>query len=76
MRLVLIEWEDAFNGDHKWTEIADIPKRISPMVIQTVGFVVRRSKKRVTLTMSVARNKTCCDMFTIPTAMIRKEVAL
>lgn len=77
--LKLIEWEDAFNGDHKWLDVADIPERVDPMTITTVGFELRRDEDRVTLAMSygASRDKpTCCDLFTIPVATIRKERVL
>lgn len=77
--LKLIEWEDAYNGNHGWIEVGTIPKKVEPLIVRTVGFEVRRSKKRVTLAMSYGNSRdepTCCDLFTIPIAMIRKERTL
>jgi hypothetical protein len=76
--LKMIVWEDAFNGDHGWLEVADIPE-VEPLLITTVGFEIRRDAHRVTLAMSYgdSRDKpTCCDLFTIPVGMIRKEKTL
>lgn len=77
--LKLIEWEDAFNGTHDWTDLCDIAPDHVPMLVTTTGFEVRRNKTVVTLAMSYceARDEpTCCDLFTIPLAMIRKERTL
>ena len=77
--LKLIEWEDAFNGDHEWTDVGDVPKHIKPLVIRTVGFELRRDSERVTLAMSYGQSRDdhrCCDLFTIPLGMIRKERVL
>ena len=74
--LVLIEWEDAYNGNHDWIEVASIPAKVKPLVLTTVGFELRRDKKRVTLAMTHGSSRdepTCCDLFTIPVGMIRKE---
>lgn len=73
--LKLIEWEDAFNGDHAWTSLDELEPS-EPLLIQTVGFEIRRDKARVTLAMSHGASRspeTVCDLFTIPLAMIRSE---
>lgn len=77
--LKLIEWEDAYNGNHEWIEAATIPAKVKPLIVTTVGFELRRDKKRVTLAMSYGDSRdepTCADLFTIPLAMIRRERAL
>jgi hypothetical protein len=74
--LKLIEWEDAYNGDHKWLAVDAIPDHVEPIVVRTVGFELRRDDKRVTLAMSYDDSRTepkCCDLFTIPLGMIRRE---
>lgn len=74
--LKLIEWEDAYNGNHDWIDVESIPDKVEPMVIRTVGFELRRDRERVTLAMSYNDSRdphTCSDLFTIPIAMIRKE---
>lgn len=77
--LKLIEWEDAYNGNHDWIEVETIPEKVRPLIITTVGFELRRDEERVTLAMSYGDSRdesTCCDLFTIPIAMIRHEKVL
>lgn len=77
--LKLIEWEDAYNGNHDWIDVASIPDEVDPMIIRTVGFELRRDGGRVTLAMSYndsREEQTCSDLFTIPVDMIRKERTL
>lgn len=77
--LKLIEWEDAFNGNHHWIEVGTIPDEVEPLTLTTVGFELRRNSERVTLAMTYGSSRdepTCCDLFTIPVAMIRKERTL
>jgi hypothetical protein len=77
--LKLIEWEDAYNGNHNWIDVATIPEAVEPLIITTVGFELKRNAERVTLAMSCGHSReepTCCDLFTIPVAMIRKERVL
>ena len=77
--LKLIEWEDAYNGNHDWIEVATIPDHVLPLLVTTVGWEVRRDNQRVTLAMSYGDSReepTCCDLFTIPVGMIRREKRL
>ena len=77
--LKLIEWEDAYNGDHEWIDVDDIALEAEPFVVTTGGFEVRRDKKHVVLAMSYGDSRataTCCDLFTIPLGMIRSEKTL
>lgn len=79
--LKLIEWEDAFNGNHRWHGLDDIPDKVEPWIVATVGFEIRRSAERVTLAMTYAggdddNEPTCMDLMTIPVGMIRKERVL
>lgn len=77
--LKLISWEDAFNGNHSWIEASSIPEHVEPLLITTVGFELRRDEHRVTLAMSYGDSReepTCCDLFTIPLGMIRRERVL
>ena len=76
MKLLLIEWEDAFNGNHSWFELDSAPTDPEPVLVKTVGFELVRTKERVTLVMSVGDNGNACDAFTIPVGMIRKEMVL
>jgi hypothetical protein len=77
--LKLIEWEDAYNGNHDWISVASIPELVEPLIISTVGFELRRDEHRVTLAMSYGDGReeaTCSDLFTIPVGMIRREKVL
>lgn len=77
--LKLIEWEDAYNGNHDWIDVETVPENVAPLIVTTVGFEVRRDDDRVTLAMSYGDSRdepTCCDLFTIPRAMIRREKVL
>lgn len=82
--LKLIEWEDAYNGNHDWFRLDTLPDAVAPVIVSTVGFEVQRNADRVTLAMSY-RGKhadhddddaNACDLFTIPVGMIRKEKVL
>ncbi len=77
--LKLIEWEDAYNGNHDWFKVDSLPEAVEPLIVTTVGFELQRNAERVTLAMSYGSSRedpTCCDLFTIPVAMIRKERTL
>lgn len=71
--LKLIEWEDAYSGDHRWTPAEDLVDEPVALIIQSIGFEVRRTAERLTLAMSLTSDGKVCDLFTIPLVMIRKE---
>lgn len=77
--LKLIEWEDAYNGNHDWIQVDTIPEGVGPLILTTVGFEIQRDAEHVTLAMSYGDSQddpTCCDLFTIPIALIRREKVL
>lgn len=78
--LVLVEWEDAYNGNHSWFELDSMPRSPKPVIVQTVGFEVRSNKRRLTLVSSLQtknRDKQhACDVFVIPAGMVRKRTVL
>lgn len=80
--LKLIIWEDAYNGDHEWFSLDDVPEEIEPMIMQTVGFELRRNEHRVMLCMSYGQQESnndtsqACDIFCIPIGMIIEEKTL
>lgn len=78
--LKLIEWEDAYNGNHDWFTLDSLPKAVAPVIVSTIGFEVQRNADRATLAMSYRDDRDdgpyACDLFTIPLAMIRKERTL
>jgi hypothetical protein len=55
--LRLIEWEDAYNGNHDWIDVATIPETVEPLIITTVGFELCRDRERVTLAMSYGSSR-------------------
>lgn len=73
----LIEWHDAYNGNHAWFDADTMPEEMSPAVVQTVGFEVQRTETQVTLSMSLATmpcgKQDLCDLFTIPLAVVVRE---
>lgn len=71
--LRLIEWHDAYNGDHVWFDAADLPPEDKTFTVLTMGFEVKRTERHVTLAMSVTSGGKLCDLFTIPLGMIVKE---
>lgn len=79
--LKLIEWEDAYNGNHDWFALDTMPEAVDPYVVVTVGWEVQRNAERVTLAMSYVPEQhengpRACDLFTIPVGMIRREKTL
>lgn len=81
--LVLVEWEDSYNGDHSWFRLSELPKAIEPAVLYTTGFLVQEQEARVTLSMSWqempsddGHDARLCDLFTIPRGCIRKLTIL
>lgn len=71
--LKLIEWHDAYSGDHAWFHADNLPTEDRPHSIITLGHEVRRTDQHVTLAMSASENGMLCDLFTIPLAMIVRE---
>lgn len=74
--LKLIEWHDAFNGNHGWFKADTMPDAIELMLVSTVGFEVQRIDTHVTLSMSAYErgdDMMLCDLFTIPLGMVVRE---
>jgi hypothetical protein len=71
--LKLIEWLDAFNGDHNWFKADKISEPVEPFIVQTIGFEVYRDESVVVLAMSSTNRDHLCDLFTIPLAIIVRE---
>ena len=79
--LVLVEWEDAYNGNHDWFGIGALPDVFAPVICRTVGWLVREHAARLTLAMTVTDHGrgaegTLCDLFTIPRGCIRATTLL
>lgn len=71
--LKLIEWHDAFAGNHAWFNADTMPEEIAPLVVQTIGFEVQRTSASVTLAMAQTDRGDLCNLFTIPLAMVVRE---
>jgi len=71
--LKLIEWHDSFNGNHRWFDADELPDKVTPLIVQTMGFEVQRNDTHVTLAMSVSSSDQLCDLFTIPISLIMRE---
>lgn len=71
--LKLIEWHDAYSGNHTWFKAERLTDEDQPHRIFTMGFEVMRTERHVTLSMSVTENEQLCDLFTIPLAMVVRE---
>lgn len=79
--LKLIEWEDAYNGNHGWCDPEGLPAEPPSHIVHTLGFEIRRTPDRVVLAMSWHSDDeggpaSVCDLFTIPVGMIRRERTL
>jgi hypothetical protein len=65
----LIKWSDSFGpGRSGWRDIEDVP--LKEYHISTIGFVIHRTKKLITVTTCIAHNGMVMDPFTIPTRCI------
>ena len=71
--LKLIEWHDAYSGDHKWVALSDLADRAAPLVTYSIGFEIRRDDKHITLAMTVNDEEKVSNLMTIPLAMIVRE---
>lgn len=73
--LVLIEWEDAYTGDHDWFKLDTLPDAVLPLNVMTAGFLVQANNERVTLAQSFSHDSAAC-LWTIPRKMIRSMTKL
>lgn len=78
--IVHVVWYDAFSRD-AWKGISEI-KTTTPAVIDTVGYLIRKDKKFIAVSHSVANeeesdreDEACCTIF-IPRGMIRSMKVL
>lgn len=73
--LLLVEWEDAYAGNHDWFKLNTMPEAVQPLVVMTAGFLVREDEDRITLATSFSHDS-AADLWTIPKPMIRKRTQL
>lgn len=73
--LVLIEWEDAYSGNHDWFKIETMPEAVQPVFVMSVGFLMRINPDRLTIAQSFSHDS-AASLWTIPRKMVRKITKL
>lgn len=51
--LKLVEWHDAYTGNHSWSRLDELPERPPAHVCTTLGFEISRDEAHVTLAMTI-----------------------
>jgi hypothetical protein len=79
--LTIISWEDSCIGHHGWQAISDIAPKPAVCRIASVGWIVKRTKKALTLAQNVGgidRKATgqVSNLIHIPTSCIISESRL
>lgn len=70
--LVLVEWEDA-HSENSWYTKEEVEKNhCLPLLVKTVGFLVKKSKKGISITSGKASNNALLGNFFVPAGMIKK----
>lgn len=67
--LVLVTWDDAAELNLGWMEESEIEAK--PMIVRTVGFMVRKTKKHVIVASTIGDHAHCHAQFQIPRQMIQ-----
>jgi hypothetical protein len=67
--LLLVEWEDAYSGNHDWFKLDTMPDAVDPLVAHTTGFLLREDDERLTLAQSFTHDS-AANLWTIPKGMI------
>jgi hypothetical protein len=76
MELVLVEWLDSRRGEG-WTRLEDLQSDLEATHCRSVGWVIARDKKSLTLAGHLADNpEQCCGDMTIPAASILRILPL
>jgi hypothetical protein len=73
--LVLVTWNDAYNGDHGWIDADELPEAIEGCRVRTAGWLVQESPAAIRVAMSMAELPSelqLCDLFTIPRGCIQR----
>lgn len=73
-KLLLVTWHDAVSNHVGWAKIEDVEKQ-QPYVVYTIGWEIKRTRKRLTLASSLAGDE-CSGDTTIPIGMIVREEVL
>jgi hypothetical protein len=76
MKVVLVEWLDAYTHDSGWKSIKSVKKQ-GPVLVRTVGFLVKEAEDHVTVAASHVPHDDHCDGDVIvPRGMIKSIVEL
>jgi len=70
MKIEKIVWTDSFSSD-KWINIWDIDDE--PLLITTIGFVVKESSESISLASTTHSGKMACCIMTIPKCCIKSR---
>lgn len=74
--LVLVEWLDAYTQDSGWKSIKSL-RKAAPVLVRTVGFLVKDAPDHVTVAAShVPVDEHCDGDCVIPKGMIKRQVLL
>lgn len=73
--LLLVEWEDAYSGNHDWFKMDTMPEQVQPLIVLTTGFLVNEDAERITLAQSFSHDS-AANLWTIPIPMIRQRTQL
>lgn len=77
MKLVCIEWLDAWTQGSGWRKVTKIKKDSEAPLVRSVGYVISETKDHVTLVSSIFAKKDLGDGdVTIPRGMIKKITEL
>lgn len=78
--MVIVEWVDSANHSVGWTEVDDLKKSLQLAKIETIGYVVKYSRKGITVVQSVCvggpGETTVCNGMSIPAGCIKQITVL
>lgn len=69
MKLVVVRWYDAMSDDSGWKKLAKV-RAMRPPLVTSVGFIAKKTRKRLTLVASVVQGE-CDGDVVIPRGMIK-----
>ena len=69
-KLYKIEWEDAASSGG-WIELGE--EKLDPLIVTTVGFLIKETKDRLILAQSLTNGHRSADRIQIPKAWIKKK---
>jgi hypothetical protein len=72
MKRVEVEWWDSASADLGWRPQAEYRKEVGPLQCRTVGYLLNRTPKHVTVVQNWDRNDKVSDSMSIPRSCITK----